>query len=238
MMSAQVVFVIRTYAFTGCNKLVLAVVVACWAVLFGSFLWISSSQFNVSLEWHALMGDSACFAAERAPEDGPQSSRSNAWLALAALVFDSLMTAIVFFHFIRYRAMSGQLIKAFLVHGLTAYVMLSAVNIVVVLALFLPTSRYYGIGIFHGPACDIIACRLVLMLPRIVDSTTTQLQSLTRSETGRQGTVDGVLSDDAQLHRHQMVSEIILKNADVRLPVPRSSSVFRSTSSFSGKIMK
>jgi hypothetical protein len=189
-----------------------------------------STQFSVTvlLQWQTLMGDSPCFASEH------QASKSNAWLALASLVFDSLMTAIVFFHFFRFRAMSGQLIKAFLVHGLTAYLMLSAANVVVVLTLFLPTRQYDGIGILHGPACDIIACRLVLMLPRMVDSNaTTPLQSLTRDESGQRGTVEGVLSDDAQLHRHRMVSQIIMKTSDVRLPVPRSSSGFRSTSSFS-----
>jgi len=63
-MSAQAVFIMRTYAFAGRNKLILAFLVACWIALFVAILWIPLAKFSLIDEFHILFGDAPCFASK------------------------------------------------------------------------------------------------------------------------------------------------------------------------------
>jgi len=210
LMSAQVVFVIRTYAFAGRNKFILAFLVACWMAILGSLLWAMSTQWFFVPDWHLLFGDSGCFAIND-PSLGKSrisfehhSFDSNAAVALATLLFDSLMTAIVVIHFIRFRTTwgRGSLAKAFFVQGLIAYVMLLGLNLLQVASFFSPGNLFDGLAILYNPTSDIIACRLILALRRRADPTaTTQIRNmshLVRGEMCRLEAVGGVLADDGE----------------------------------------
>jgi len=183
-MCAQAIFIIRTYAFTGRNKFILVFLVAAWVALLGSYLWIMSTRWFFPVELGSLFGDSPCFATDDPPSRHSEadfqhfSPRSNAILRLATFLLDSFMTAIVFIHTIRIQALRSQLAQAFIGQGLMAYVFLSGLNLVVAIIFFMPDRRFDGLGIFLGPTSAIMACRLILMLPRRTDPTsTTQLRA-------------------------------------------------------------
>jgi len=162
---AQVVFIIRTYAFTGRNKFILAFLVASWMPILGTLLWILITEYRFIPELE-LFGDGPCFADNKT---NPKFS-TNAASALATFIFESLMTAIVVVHCIRFRTMRIPFAKLFVEQGLTTYVIMASLHLFMALVLFTP---YEGLVILHGPASAIIACRLILMFRRRTDPTLT-----------------------------------------------------------------
>jgi len=174
-MSAQAVFIIRTCAFTGRNKFMFAFLAACWIALLASNLWINITKWKVLVEWAQMFGNSPCIQTDD-PEAGKSGVRSkafnaNAVLMLSTFLFDSALTMIVFIHHVRFRTMWCSLGKAFVVYGMVAYVMVSALNLVMAIVLFRPDRQWDGLTVLHGPTHDIIACRLILMLRRRADPT-------------------------------------------------------------------
>jgi len=181
-MLAQVVLIIRTYAFTGHNKLVLALLTALWIALFGAQLWKQITRWSVVHEWQDLIGDFPCFAWDRrttATGVGVYSRHIHAMYKLYTFLLDTLMMAMVFIHCIRCRNVWGPLAKVFVAQGLIAYVMMSALHLATTIILFNPHSRLYDGICFLPPVLGcVIACRLILMLRRRTDPTaTTQVQN-------------------------------------------------------------
>jgi len=174
---AQVVFIIRTYAFTGHNKLVLTVLVVLWSALLGASLWKQYDRWAVDPDWQQLIGDFPCFGKDRRVTSVTRD-QIHAVFKLATFLLDSVMMAIVFIHCFHYRSMWGPLGKVFVAQGLIAYVMLSALHLATAITLFKPNSRVQGVC-FLGPNLScVIACRLILMLKRRADPTaTTQVRN-------------------------------------------------------------
>jgi len=162
---AQAVFIIRTYAFTGRNKFILAFLVASWITILGSLLWILIDKYIFIPELE-LFGDSPCFADNKTH---PKFSTNSAF-ALATFIFESLMTAIVVVHCMRFRVMRIPFAKLFVLQGLTAYLIMAGLHLFMFLVFFTP---YDGIAILHGPTSDVIACRLILMFRRRTNVTAT-----------------------------------------------------------------
>jgi len=170
MMSAHVVFVIRTYAFAGRNKFILAFLIACWMGLFIFVTWILSTKYKFILAWHEVAGDSACFGGDisRAAKFVPDNTNWT-WTALYSVsttVFDSLMTAIIFFHCLRFRSTWGPLGRVIISQGLLAYIMLTVVNIAITVTYRTPDPKWDGIGFLSLIIPEVLACRLILMLRR------------------------------------------------------------------------
>jgi hypothetical protein len=174
---AQAVFVIRTYAFTGRSKFILAFLVACWSAILGTILWVYTTKFSLIDDWINLVGPSGCFAANKTASTHVAFSHTtleaNAVYLICSFVFELLMTAIVFFHCIRYRSMRGRLGKSFVVHGLMAFVILSATNLATAIAFLSPDPKWDSMNIMNSLLSDLIACRLILMLRRQVNPSAT-----------------------------------------------------------------
>jgi hypothetical protein len=176
-MAAQVVLIIRTYAFAGHNKLILVLLSSLWCAMLGAQLWKQITRWTVVVEWQDLIGDFPCFAWDRrttASGVGVYSRHIHAMFKLYTFLFDSLMMGIVFIHCLRYRAIWGPLAKVFVAQGLIAYVMMSALHLATTIILFNPNSRLYDGICFLPPVLGcVIACRLILMLRRRTDPNTT-----------------------------------------------------------------
>jgi len=191
---AQPVIMIRTYAFTGRNKFILAFLVACWIAIVGCILWIESKAKKPLVELHLLFGDTACF-----PSGGDKMRIPLALYHLGVFFFDFLMTAIVFIHCIRFRTLWGPLGKAFVVQGLIAFVAMSALNLAIAVMFFNPVRTWQGLSICGGIASDIIACRLILTLRRRGDpAATTQVRNdsqLIQDALGRLSAAENIAVD-------------------------------------------
>jgi len=177
MMSAHVVFVIRTYAFAGRNRFILAFLIACWMGLFIFVTWILSTKYKFILAWHEVVGDSACFGGDisRAAKFVPDNTTWT-WTQLYSVsttVFDSLMTAIIFMHCLRFRSTWGPLGRVIISQGLLAYIMLTVVNIAITVTYRSPDPKWDGIGFLSLIIPEVLACRLILMLRRGADRTAT-----------------------------------------------------------------
>jgi len=166
-MSAQAVFVIRTYAFTGRNKFILAFLVACWIGLCVTIFWVMITRFTLFDEWHLFFGDSGCFGvADKSGEVSwaHPSLIGNAVFHLCTFCLDTFMTVLVLIQCVRFRSLWGPLGKAFLSQGLAAYVILSVMNLVLAVAYLGPDRNLDSMANLHVIFSDIIACRLILLL--------------------------------------------------------------------------
>jgi len=201
-MSAQAVFIMRTYAFAGRNKLILAFLVACWIALFVAILWIPLAKFSLIDEFHILFGDAPCFASKdsRNGDKNPWAHGSlneNAiFFFLCTFLFDSLMTVIVFIQCIRFRGMWGQVGKAFVAQGLIAYLMLSALVLTTTMAFFGSSRGLDSVVFVQTLVSDVIACRLILML-RQVDPTHRARTETLRDAVDRLDATGNIISDYA-----------------------------------------
>jgi len=181
---AQAVFIIRTYAFTGSRKRVLAFLVAFWMALLGFYLYVHSTQWSVALNLQEFIGDTACFGTD-VPQEGEEidwkQCKWDASFMLCLFLFDCIMTGMVFAHAIRSQGMFGPLGKLFVAQGLIAFVVLSVMNLATAIIGFTSDQRWHGLSILSGQLSNIVACRLILMLRRGTDPTaTTQLGNDTK----------------------------------------------------------
>jgi len=182
-MLAQVVFIIRTYAFTGRNKFVLAFLFAIWGALLGAQLWKQLSRSIAVPEWQKLLGDFPCSARDQRGAVTGINAYIHPVMRLCTFLFDTLMMAMVVIRCFRFRSVWGPLGKAFVNQGLMAYVMLSALNLAATFVLFNPERKLHGICFLAPNLSCVIAARLILMLRRRADPTGTtevrnQLQDL------------------------------------------------------------
>jgi len=211
VMIAQIIFIIRTYAFTGRNKFLLAFLVACLIAFIGSNFWMMS-QWTLVVQLQMMFGDSACFALDpsASPKPGADYQDHHSFnaariLLICQVLFDSLMTVIIVVHCIRFRAIIwGPLGKVFVVQTVMAYVMISALSLAAAILLFEPDRQYDGLASLRDPLSCILGCRLILMLRRRVDPTaTTQVRNrslLVRDDIGRMEAAEVVVIDDVKNH--------------------------------------
>jgi len=206
---AQAVFVIRTYAFTGRRKVILAFLAACWTALLITILWIYITKFTLIDDWLNLVGPSGCFAADESASTHVAFShptlQANAVYLICSFIFELLMTAMVFIHCIRYRSMRGRLGKSFVVHGLMAFVVLSALNLATAIAFLSPEPRDDTMNIMNVLGSDLIACRLILMLRRQVNPTATtedrKRSRLVRDAFGRLEVMENVVIEPSDQNK-------------------------------------
>jgi len=198
-MLAQGVFLIRTYAFAGRNKFILAFLFACWTALLVTVLRIPFANYIFFDEWHILFGDGGCFWTHEA-------FNAHALFYLFTFLFDSLMTAIVLVQCIRFRGMRGQVGKVFVQQGLIAYLVLSAMNLTTAIGFFGPDRRFDSLAVVQTVTSNVIACRLILMLKRQADPTQQRAYSESiRYPVIQEEVTQSTLIDDASSHHNQPI---------------------------------
>jgi len=213
-MSAQAVFIIRTYAFSGRNKLILTFLVTCWIGLFVAIIYVHTTKFTLFDEWHIYFGEMGCFGV--ADTTGASevswahsSLIGNAVFQLCTFALDTFMTVIVLIRCIRLRSMNGPLGKVFVSQGLLAYVTLSVVNLALAFVFFGTDRRWDNMATLNVVFSDVIACRLILMLRRRADPTPTmqdrQYSEIVRDAVGRMRGADHVFLSGGSSERNQKI---------------------------------
>jgi len=175
----QAVILMRTYAFTGRSKYVLAMLLSAYLAFFSAYTWLFGSQFIVIKDLYLLFGNSACFANDKHAEDGQAFSSKRGvrtgLVTLGSFLLDVLMMGVIFVHCLRIRSTQGSLGRTFLKQGLGVFVVMSALNLLVA-SIYLGQNRQFdGVGIpFLMVLSPILVCRLVLKLRRTVSPSETE----------------------------------------------------------------
>jgi hypothetical protein len=206
--AAQAVFIIRTYAFTGRNKVMLAFLTACWMALYGYLLWVPIGTFRFYDEWSRNFGNSACFGAPYSRAGNGKDILPHGRIDVVAIYhlcnfsFDSMMTVIVLVHCVRSRNIRGPVGKVFVQQGLIAYVMLSAITLPTAALYFGSERGWDSISLFLTVATCVIACQLILTLKRRANPTPTsqdrELSDIVRGAMGRlEAAENAKIADDS-----------------------------------------
>ncbi|KAF8895542.1 hypothetical protein BD779DRAFT_1500092 [Infundibulicybe gibba] len=177
-LAAQLVILIRTFAFTGRSNIILGVLSISFLTVAVAEIWLFGTRFVVVDELYLLLGNSGCFANDAHAQAGKPFEYLNAkptgLVMLGAFFLDVMMMVMVVVHWIRIGSVRGRLGRLFLVHGLGAFLAISAMNLFTA-CLYLSDNRQWdGLGLpFVLTLPDIIACRLVLALRKTAVPTTT-----------------------------------------------------------------
>ncbi|TFK74874.1 hypothetical protein BDN72DRAFT_637230 [Pluteus cervinus] len=182
-LSAQAVVLIRSFAFTGRNRYILTLFLLCYIALVVAEIWLFGFQFVFVDELFQLLGESGCYANDAHAEGGGAfaylSAYPAAMIMLSAFLFDFVMMSVVVVHCLRIRGVGGRLGKMFLAQGFTAFILLSALNLVTACFYFGTSRQYDGLGLpMFLILPDVVACKLILMLRRRVSPTTTRQDRL------------------------------------------------------------
>jgi len=207
-----VIFIIRTYAFTGHNKFILAFLVVYWIGLFITIQWIYGTVYERIDDLHVLFGDTSCIASEKEPvsNDGfhSKSQSSTGIWNIFQFLFDSLMTMIVFIHCVRHRIWSP-LGKAFVFQTLLAYVLLTVLNIFSFTQYLSANRRWDAASCFYEQLNPVIACWLILSLKRNANpSATTEAREnsrIVRDAVARLETTEDSATDDAVSEHYEPI---------------------------------
>ncbi|KAN0135310.1 hypothetical protein V8E53_006875 [Lactarius tabidus] len=185
ILSAQFILMLRTYAFSGKKKWVLAVLSITLLVLLGVTIWVMSKELSLTLLF-VLVDRTACFALSDQPTINSTGSilvrdpidYHLGIISIIAAFFDFLNMFIVVQRCIRERGTLGPLSQSFLKQGIVVYVIMTASNVLSIGCLYSPQLLHDFQSI--GPAFAYIlpsalSCRLVLMLRRKASPTETEL---------------------------------------------------------------
>ncbi|KAL0961310.1 hypothetical protein HGRIS_006269 [Hohenbuehelia grisea] len=179
-LSAQAVILIRAYAFTGRNKWVLAVLSTCYLAIMGAEIWLFGSRFVVPEEIFFIFGTSGCFGNDAGAQKSGlfqfHFALQTGMVVLGNFLLDLLMTIVVVVHCFRMGSVQGRLGKAFLFQGLTAFIVMAALNLMAAVLYLRPDRRFNGIGLPFLVLSDVLACHLILDLRRRVSPTEEDLE--------------------------------------------------------------
>ncbi|KAF8261476.1 hypothetical protein EI94DRAFT_1745952, partial [Lactarius quietus] len=140
ILSAQFILMLRTYAFSGRKKWVLAVLSITLFGLFGVIIWVMSRELTLSL-LYILVKRTGCFAISDQPTvsaDGTSIAQAPFGYHLGVLTtfFDCLNMFIVVRRCIRERVTLGPLGQSFLKQGILVYVIMTILNILTIGTFF------------------------------------------------------------------------------------------------------
>ncbi|KAN0136678.1 hypothetical protein V8E53_005448 [Lactarius tabidus] len=186
ILSAQLILMLRTYAFSGKKKWVLAILLIALLGLVGVTIWVMSKELSLTLLF-VLVNRTGCFAMSDQPTVNATGSISAmapfgyrlGIISIIAAFFDFLNMFIVVRRCIQERGTLGPLSQSFLKQGILVYVIMTASNALTIGALYSPQLMHDFKSI--GPAFAYIlpctlSCRLVLMLRRKASPTETELR--------------------------------------------------------------
>ncbi|KAN0135255.1 hypothetical protein V8E53_006820 [Lactarius tabidus] len=226
MLSSQFILMLRTYAFSGRKKPILALLSVAFFGLVGVIIWVFSKEISLS-PLFMILNRSGCFAVSDLPSaaalvemivDGHGSVRVPigyhlGLISILTTFFDCLNMFIVFWLFIQ-RGALGPLGQSFLKQGLLVYVIMTALNGLTIGTFFNSYLVEHGFGSTSSFAYLLpspLACRLVLMLRRKASPTQTELRlehsqmvndalELIEVDMHSKGTSDVCTSLDAHAH--------------------------------------
>lgn len=191
ILSAQFIMMLRTHAFSGRNKIVLAVLSITILGLFSVILWVIYEHSTLSLLFIVVKG-TGCFPLSDQPNfvlvqgAGAVQAASSPFayyyhlgiISILTALFDGLNMFIVIRHCIRERGTFGPIGKSFLRQGVLVYVIMTLLNMLTIGTIFssqlLPDAKLIPWFAYILPS--VLACRLVLMLRRKASPTETDLR--------------------------------------------------------------
>lgn len=189
MLSAQLILMFRTYAFSGRKNEVLAILSITFVGLVGVIIWVTSKTLTLPLLFIASPRN-GCFAVSDQPtldellvavasDKVPVPiSYHMGLISILTTSFDCLNMFIVIWHCVQ-RGTLGPLGQSFLRQGMLVYVLMTALNGLTIASYFSP---YLVLrGFVSGSEISYIlpstlSCRLVLLLRRKASPTQTELR--------------------------------------------------------------
>ncbi|KAI9437415.1 hypothetical protein BJY52DRAFT_1217584 [Lactarius psammicola] len=185
----------RTYAFSGRKKRILAVLSTTFFCLAGVLIWVTWKQIiRLSRRLFDKVKRTSCFSITDPPTvavvktagEAPGFSRVQAPFAyhlglifILTASFDGLNLFVVVWHCIRERGTLGPLSQSFLKQGILAYVIMTVLNMLTIGTFFSTRLLHEAKGIGPWFAYIIpspLSCRLLLMLRRKASPTDTDLR--------------------------------------------------------------
>ncbi|KAN0128874.1 hypothetical protein V8E53_013247 [Lactarius tabidus] len=191
-LSAQLILMLRTYAFSGRKKMVLAILLATFFGLVGIIIWVTSKELTLNPIF-VVVNRTGCFAISDQPPlvvlasatQGSEVKVPGAFfhmglISILSASFDGLNMFLVIWRCIRDRGTLGPLAQSFLKQGILVYVVMTALKTLSIGTLLSPSifPNLTGVGPgFASVLPSALACRLVLMLRRKASPTETELRN-------------------------------------------------------------
>ncbi|TFK52460.1 hypothetical protein OE88DRAFT_1405861 [Heliocybe sulcata] len=176
--SAQTIIMLRTYAFTGRRKSILAILCVAAAAILGLEVWIFGTDFTLSEELFLLYNETGCFAEDRYAQANVfvyRPAYHAAGLFLAIFFFDSICISLIVGYCFWEPNVRCRLAKTFVEQGFAAFLIMSVLNITSAAFYFISARQWNGISLPYALILpNVVACRLILTLRRTVLPTETQ----------------------------------------------------------------
>jgi len=178
MLSAQFILMLRSYAFTGRRRLVLAALSISFFSLVGYVVWVMSKQLSLTALF-IIRERSGCFATTNQPGFHGAVETIGAYqlglISVLTAFFDCLNVFLVVRHCIVQRSTSGPLGQSFLKQGVFVYVMMTGLNAFTIGRYFSSHLLTQGQGSWFAYILpSALSCRLVILLRRRVSPTETE----------------------------------------------------------------
>ncbi|KAI9430245.1 hypothetical protein H4582DRAFT_1530074 [Lactarius indigo] len=192
ILSAQFILMLRTYAFSGRKKIVLAILSITLFGLFSVLIWVVCKHLTLSLLF-VVVKRTSCFAISDQPNfflgaAGPVHGANLGqspfayhlgMISILTALFDGLNMFIVVRHCIRERGTFGPIGQSFLKQGVLVYVITTSLNMLTIGTFFSSRLMHEAKGVgpwFAYILPSALSCRLVLMLRRKASPTETELR--------------------------------------------------------------
>ncbi|KAH9168469.1 hypothetical protein EDB89DRAFT_1584611 [Lactarius sanguifluus] len=192
--AAQFLLMLRTYAFSGRKKVILAVLSITFSVLVGYMIWVSWTQIILSplflfVERTGCLGitDLPTVKIVQAANGTPGISSVLPPFAYhlgivfaLTFLFDGLNMFVMVWHCYRERRTLGPLAQSILKQGIFIYIFMTILNMLTFGTFFSSRVLYQARAVgpwFAYILPSVLSCRLVLMLRRKASPTETQLRS-------------------------------------------------------------
>ncbi|KAL0953972.1 hypothetical protein HGRIS_005131 [Hohenbuehelia grisea] len=169
---SQGVMLMRAYAFTGRNKIVLVLLGLCYFAAIGLNIWGLGAKMSLPHGLFLALGRTGCFPDH---SGGVLAARMAAVISVAVLM-DFISLTVVLLHCFKIRSMQGSLGLMFVRQGLISFVVVLLVNVTAAIVYFGRKSQYNGVGLpFMLVLSNLVACRLILGLSRRASPTDTKI---------------------------------------------------------------
>jgi hypothetical protein len=193
ILSAQFILMLRTYAFSGRKKAVLAILSIAFFGLVGVIIWVTSQQLSLSYMF-LISNRGGCFAISDQPnlDEETIAKLANGFtgvqghfayhvglISILTTFFDSLNMFVVIRHCVKERGTFGPLGQSFLKQGIPVYIIMTALNTLTIGTFFSSQlmQDVKGVGPWFAYILpSALSCRLVLMLRRKASPTETELR--------------------------------------------------------------
>ncbi|KAF8876759.1 hypothetical protein BD779DRAFT_1804226 [Infundibulicybe gibba] len=166
-LSSPAVVILRAWAFTGRERVTLALLCAAYALLLAAEIWVFADfRGKGSDGLHAIVGNIGCVRG--IADDSRMFAVRTGVLFIASCIVDCLCLLIIVIHCMRLGDSQGPLAQYFLAQGFGAFLMLGLIHITAAVLAFRGTARWAGAIVIPVPLMlsNIVACRLILGLRR------------------------------------------------------------------------